>query len=52
MSVMSSLLWLIVFFLIICTLSVIVYVITVKTFYWGDKKEAPTKMPKPENKSE
>ncbi len=45
---MSALIWLIVFFLIITVLSVFVYVITVKTFYWGDKKEAPTKKTKPQ----
>jgi NADH:ubiquinone oxidoreductase subunit 2 (subunit N) len=47
MFAMSPLLWLVVFFLIITALSVFVYVVTVKTFYWGDKKEAPTKTTKP-----
>jgi NADH:ubiquinone oxidoreductase subunit 2 (subunit N) len=50
MSVMSPLLWLVVFFFIITAVSIFVYVITVKTFYWGDKKEAPTKKTKPQIK--
>jgi len=40
---MSSLAWLIVFFFILLTLSLTVYVLVVRTFYWGDKKEPPTK---------
>jgi len=40
---MSSLAWLIVFFFILLTLSLTVYVLVVRAFYWGDKKEPPTK---------
>ena len=34
--------WLGLFFLILLGISVLVYVLVVKAFYWGDKK-APTK---------
>ena len=33
--------WLAVFFLILLGISVLVYVLVVKAFYWGDKKEPP-----------
>ena len=38
---MSSLGWLIVFFLILLAISVLVYVLVIKAFYWGDKREPP-----------
>ncbi len=43
MSEMSLLGWLLVFFLALLALIVLVYVLVIKTFYWGDKKEPPTK---------
>jgi hypothetical protein len=43
---MSSLGWLITFFFILLFLSITVYVLTVKFYYWGDKKEPPSKKPK------
>ena len=38
---MSTFAWLIVFFLILLAISVLVYVLVIKAFYWGDKKEPP-----------
>lgn len=38
---MSPIAWLIVFFFILLFLSVLVYVLVVRAFYWGDKKERP-----------
>lgn len=35
--------WLIVFFCILLALSILVYVLVVRTFYWGDRKDPPTK---------
>jgi len=40
---MSPLIWLIAFFLILLFISILVYVLVVKAFYWGDKKEPPAK---------
>ncbi len=40
---MSSIGWLIAFFFILLFLSITVYVLVVRAFYWGDKKEPPTK---------
>ena len=40
---MSSLTWLILFFFILLFLSITIYVLVVKFFYWGDKNEPPTK---------
>ena len=40
---MSFIGWLAVFFLIFLGISVLVYVLVIKSFYWGDKKEPPTK---------
>ncbi len=40
---MSSLAWLIVIFAGLCFLVVLVYILVVRTFYWGDKKEPPDK---------
>ena len=40
---MSSLAWLVAFFFILLFLSILVYVLVVRSFYWGDKKERPTK---------
>ncbi len=36
---MSSLAWLIAIFFFLCFLVVLVYVLVVKAFYWGNKKE-------------
>ena len=38
---MSPLAWLVVFFFILLFLCILVYVLVVRAFYWGDKKEAP-----------
>jgi len=40
---MSSLAWLIIFFFVLLFLSISIYVLVVKFFYWGDKSEPPTK---------
>jgi hypothetical protein len=40
---MSSLSWLILFFFILLFVSIAIYVLVVKFFYWGDKNEPPTK---------
>ncbi|MEJ7622704.1 MAG: hypothetical protein WKF34_01805 [Pyrinomonadaceae bacterium] len=40
---MSSLAWLIVFFFVLLFLSISIYVLVIKFFYWGDKNEPPTK---------
>jgi hypothetical protein len=40
---MSPLAWLITLFLILMFLAILVYVLVVKFFYWGDKKEPPAK---------
>jgi NADH:ubiquinone oxidoreductase subunit 2 (subunit N) len=40
---MSTVAWLIVFFLILLAISVLVYVLVIKAFYWGDKREPPVK---------
>ena len=40
---MSSLAWLIVIFITLVGLSILVYVLVVRAFYWGDKKEPPKK---------
>lgn len=40
---MSSLTWLIIISLTLVALSIVVYVLVVRAFYWGDKKEGPTK---------
>ena len=40
---MSSLAWLIVIFITLVGLSILVYVLVVRAFYWGDKKEGPPK---------
>ena len=46
---MSSLGWLIVIFIVLVLLCLTVYVLVVRAFYWGDKKEAPAPR-KPQNK--
>ncbi|MBK7394078.1 MAG: hypothetical protein IPI64_12395 [Chloracidobacterium sp.] len=38
---MSSIAWLVVFFFVLLALSILIYVLVVKAFYWGDKKEPP-----------
>jgi hypothetical protein len=40
---MSSLTWLIVLFFVLLFVSILVYVLVVRAFYWGDKKEPPAK---------
>jgi hypothetical protein len=40
---MSSLSWLILIFLTLVSLSILVYVLVVRAFYWGDRKEPPTR---------
>ncbi len=40
---MSPLAWLIVFFFILCFLVLLVYVLVVRAFYWGARKDAPVK---------
>ena len=40
---MSSLAWLIVIFAALVFISILVYVLVVRAFYWGDKKEPPAK---------
>jgi hypothetical protein len=40
---MSTLGWLVLFFFILLAISVLVYVLVIKAFYWGDKKEPPAK---------
>jgi len=40
---MSALAWLLGFFVLILVLSITVYVLVVKFFYWGDKNEPPQK---------
>ena len=40
---MSSIAWLVVFFFILLGLSILVYVLVVRAFYWGDKKGPPAK---------
>ncbi len=40
---MSPLAWLIVIFLVLVCLSILVYVLVVRAFYWGDKKEPPSR---------
>ena len=38
---MSPLAWLVILFFALIFLSIGVYVLVVRAFYWGDKKEAP-----------
>ncbi len=40
---MTPIAWLVVFFFVLLGLSILVYVLVVRAFYWGDKKEPPTK---------
>ncbi|HEV7700039.1 MAG TPA: hypothetical protein VGO43_07405 [Pyrinomonadaceae bacterium] len=40
---MSSLAWLAVFFFVLLFICLLVYVLVVRAFYWGDKSEPPTK---------
>jgi hypothetical protein len=40
---MSALGWLVLFFFILLAVSVLVYVLVIKAFYWGDKNEPPAK---------
>jgi len=39
----SSLAWLIVFFFVLLGISILVYVLVVRAYYWGDKQGPPTK---------
>ena len=45
---MSAIGWLAAFFLITLFLSILVYVLVVKFFYWGDKDAPPSKKKKGE----
>ena len=45
---MSSLAWLVVFFFVLLGLSILIYVLVVRAYYWGDKKEPPIKRQKPD----
>lgn len=38
---MSSLVWLILIFIALCVISITVYVLVVRAYYWGDKKKPP-----------
>jgi nitrogen fixation-related uncharacterized protein len=38
---MSFYAWLAIFFLILLGISILIYVLVIKAFYWGDKKAAP-----------
>lgn len=38
---MSFVAWLAVFFLIFLFISLLIYVLVIKAFYWGDKPEGP-----------
>jgi hypothetical protein len=40
---MSSLAWLVVYFFIFVFICLAVYVAVVRAFYWGDRKEPPSK---------
>lgn len=40
---MSPLSWLVVFFFVLLAICILVYVLVVRAFYWGDKKGPPTK---------
>jgi hypothetical protein len=40
---MSPLAWLIVFFFVLLGICLTVYILVVRNYYWGDKKEPPTK---------
>jgi hypothetical protein len=48
---MSPLAWLIVFFFVLLFLCLLVYVLVIRAFYWGDKKGPPTKGSDRENSS-
>lgn len=40
---MSSLAWLIVFFFVLLFICILVYILVVRFFYWGDKTEPRSK---------
>ncbi|MEO6590112.1 MAG: hypothetical protein ABIP06_12490 [Pyrinomonadaceae bacterium] len=40
---MSSLAWLVIIFIGLCFLVLLVYILIVRAFYWGDKQEPPKK---------
>jgi hypothetical protein len=40
---MSPVAWLVLFFFVLLFLSILVYVLVIRFFYWGDKREPPTK---------
>ncbi len=40
---MSFLAKILIFFFVFCFISIIVYILVVKAFYWGDKDEPPKK---------
>lgn len=39
---MSYIAWLVIFFFILLAICLVVYVLAVRAFYWGDKKEPPS----------
>jgi hypothetical protein len=40
---MSSLAWLIILFFVLLFICILVYVLVVRAFYWGDRKGPPAK---------
>lgn len=40
---MSPIAWLVLFFFVLLGLCILIYVLVVRAFYWGDKKEPPSK---------
>ncbi len=40
---MSSIAWLILIFFVLVLLSLLVYVLVIRAFYWGDRKGPPAK---------
>jgi len=43
---MSSLAWLIIFFFVLLFICLVVYVLVVRAYYWGDRDGPPVKRPK------
>ena len=46
---MSSLAWMIIFFFVLLGICILVYVLVVRAFYWGDKSGPPKKRSTREN---
>jgi hypothetical protein len=40
---MSPLVWLVIFFFVLLFICLLIYVLVIRAFYWGDKREPPTK---------